>query len=96
MTGSEILALPMGEYADAGPTLGDYLRVTLKTLIREGEGFSGKRPLGNSDWDYQLAKVLLEYKVIPGTLDEDGDPESFEWTDFNKAMELAVDAMGAT
>lgn len=95
MKGKKILKVPMGEHADAGPTVGDHLRTTLKALIREGEGFSGKRPLGNSDWDYQLARALIQHKVILGTLDEFGDLEEFEWADFNKAMDKAVDAMGA-
>jgi len=95
MKGKKILKLPMGEHADAGPTVGDYLRITLKALIQEGEGFSGKRPLGNSDWDYQLAIALINGGAIPGSMNEWDEPE-FEWKDFNKAMYKAVDAMGAT
>ncbi len=48
-----------------------YLRELLVTLWREREGFSGKRPFGNSGWEYDLYKVLIECGAIEGTL-EDG------------------------
>lgn len=95
MEGADILRLPMDECADAGPTVGDYLRITLKTLIHEGESFSGKRPLGNSDWDSQLAIALIKGNAMAGHMNEWDEPE-FAWDDFNKAMYKAVDAMGAT
>jgi len=93
MRGKTILTLPMGEWDDAA-TVGEYLRDTLKALVREGESFSGKRPLGNSDWDYQLARTLIRAKVIKGRISEDDEPEDFDWEDFNKAMFKAIDAMG--
>lgn len=92
MKGKKILALPMGEDADAGPTVGDYLRITLKALIHEGEGFSGKRPLGNSDWDSQLAIALIKGVALKGAMDTYDEPD-FDWADFNKVMFKAVDAM---
>lgn len=54
-------------------TIGGYLRDLLVTLMREGESFSGKRPFGNSSWEYDLYKPLIEAKLIAGELDEDGD-----------------------
>lgn len=39
-------------------TVGEYLAEILNTLLSEGEGFSGKRPLGNSDWDYNIENAL--------------------------------------
>lgn len=46
----EILDLPMDkEENDAqASSVRGYLKTLLKTLWEEGEGFSGKRPLGNS------------------------------------------------
>lgn len=62
------------EAEDAGGpmTLREYLKELLRTVWREEEGFSGKRPFGNSGWQYQLAADLMKAGVPVGTLDEDG------------------------
>ena len=39
-------------------TLKDYLRDILVELWCTGEGFSGKRPLGNSDWQYCIYQSI--------------------------------------
>lgn len=60
---------------DAGDddiTIRDYLRVLLETLWDEGESFSGKRPLGNSGWEYDLYGPLVKAGFIQGRIDEDG------------------------
>lgn len=60
--------------SDAGDniTVRDYLRILLSTLWTEKEGFSGKRPFGNSSWEYDLYEPLVKGGFVPGTLDEDG------------------------
>lgn len=60
--------------SDAGDnlTIRDYLRVLLETLWEEGEGFSGKRPFGNSGWDRDLYVPLVKHGFISGKLDENG------------------------
>jgi len=37
-----------------GWTVRRYLRELLSAVWSDGEGFSGKGPFGNSDWDYDL------------------------------------------
>ena len=53
-------------------TIRQYLQKLLLTLWAEGEGFSGKKPFGNSGWEYDLYKPLIRAGVIPGVLDDDG------------------------
>ena len=62
------------ETSDAGDniTVREYLHQLLQTLWNEGEGFSGKRPFGNSGWEYEVYKPLIAAGFIPGRLDEDG------------------------
>lgn len=51
----------------------EYLKQLLSTLWAEGEGFSGKRPFGNSGWDYDLYRPLVIMGVVEGEWeDEDG------------------------
>jgi hypothetical protein len=73
-------ALELRFDSDAGDnlTVRDYLRTLLETLWRQGEGFSGKRPFGNSSWEYELYEPLIAGGFIPGTLDEDGNVEDFD------------------
>lgn len=69
-----LAALEVRFDSDAGKniTVRDYLFKLLETLWREGEGFSGKRPFGNSGWDYELYAPLVKAKFIDGDVDENG------------------------
>lgn len=60
--------------SDAGENLSvrEYLQKLLETLWEEQEGFSGKRPFGNSGWDFELYVPLIREKFITGALDEYG------------------------
>lgn len=67
-----ILGLPMGDNDADAKTIREYLLKILLNVWDEGEGFSGKRPFGNSGWEYELYRPLVQYKIIEGTIDEDG------------------------
>ena len=71
MTNKEILNLKFnrGDMPNT-KTLGDYLKKLFKTLWQEGECFNSKRPLGNSDWQWEVYYVLIKNKVIDGIIDE--------------------------
>lgn len=72
--GSHLAALEVRFDSDAGDnlTVRDYLHKLLDTLWFDGEEFSGKRPFGNSGWDYELYTPLVKAKFIKGSLDSDG------------------------
>ena len=44
----------------------------MTTLWEKGEGFSGKRPFGNSGWEYDIYRPLISGGFIPGKLDGEG------------------------
>lgn len=69
-TGTEILDLPMNpRLNDAKATsIRGYFRALLAELLREGEGFSGKRPFGNSSWEYELYLALYIAGHIEGNV----------------------------
>lgn len=75
-----LAALEVRFSSDAGYdlTVREYLRTLLMTMWEEGEGFSGKRPFGNSGWEYDLYKPLIAGGFIPGKLDEDGYVDTFD------------------
>ena len=59
-------------------TLREYFKNLLTTLWEEAEGFSGKRPFGNSGWQYDVYKALIKNDLIPGILDEYGFVEDID------------------
>lgn len=76
MTSEEVLNLPM-DMNDAGATtIRAYLQALLITLWQKEDGFSGKRPFGNSGWKYDVYQALIKGGVVPGKLDADGYIES--------------------
>lgn len=71
-TPQEILALPMPENDGNASTIGEYFVSLLHTLWIEKEGFSGKRPFGNSGWEGDIETALINADAIWGQIDEDG------------------------
>ncbi len=50
----DVLALPIPNNDAGADTVKKYLIELLAQLWYEEEGFSGKRPFGNSSWQYEL------------------------------------------
>lgn len=53
--------------------LAEYLRMLLATLWEESEVFTGKRPLGNGGWQFDVYKALVRAELIEGKIDADDD-----------------------
>lgn len=94
MTTSEIiLDTPMPEGSDVNGTIRDYLTELLAQLWQQGSGFSGKRPLGNSGWQYDFYEALAAAGHITATFDEDGFIEDLPDAQRDKADKLISDAI---
>ena len=64
------------ESSDIGVTsFRHYFTMLLRTLLEEGEGFSGKRPFGNSGWDWDMVCGVAQI----GLTDAWYDREYNEW-----------------
>lgn len=96
-----ILALPLipldprsGGYALGGATtVRGFLVALLDRLWEDGETFSGKRPFGDSGWEYQLIAPLVSAGLITGTLDEYGSPVGVDWAAGRQLIRAAIGAM---
>lgn len=66
-------------------TFRQYFKELLTAMWTQGEGFSGKRPFGNSGWDFDVYAGMIKNGMVKGEVDEDG---YVEWCDFKKANEL--------
>jgi hypothetical protein len=79
---------------DAGAvTVGEYLARLLSEVWREGEGFDGKRPFGNSGWEYEVYGALAKAGLIRGDFDEDGYFEDLASDQVAVADEMILDAI---
>jgi hypothetical protein len=70
-----------------------YLKELLKALWREGEGFSSKRPFGNSCWEFDLYKALVAANLVEGELDEYDCLISVDSKAANKLIFQAIEAL---
>lgn len=67
----QVLACPMPENDARAKTVRDYLVKLLSMLWHEESEFSGKRPFGNSQWQYEVYEALVRAELIEGEFDED-------------------------
>jgi hypothetical protein len=73
-----------------GVSIKSYFIMLLETLWKEGEGFSGKRPFGNSDWTYDLYAPLANAGLIDAEFDENDYPRNM---DTDKGYDLILKAI---
>lgn len=94
MTGEEILNLPMGENDADAETIRAYLKALLVEVWSHNEGFSGKRPFGNSNWEYELYRALIEGGAsFAGAIDEYGDLEVNDSDELDSLIFDAIEAL---
>lgn len=86
-TSERVLSCPMDKNNADATTVREYFIELLSTLWQEDEGFSSKRPFGDSDWQYDVYLALHRAGLIDGlVLDSDGYVEHF-----SRADQLAAD-----
>jgi hypothetical protein len=86
----DVLGLSMPPNDADAKTVKDYLKALLTELWREQEGFSGKRPFGNSGWEYDMYPPLIKAGLVEGELDENGYVEDVNQA---KAQKLIAEAI---
>lgn len=92
-TPQQILDLPLPDNDANAATVREYLLRLLGAVWEEREGFSGKRPFGNSSWEYDLYGALGRAGLVVMTYDEDGYIEDFPRGDQRKADRLIAEAI---
>jgi hypothetical protein len=75
-----ILDLPMQENDANAATVRDYMKALLSKFLSQTEGFSGKRPFGNSGWEYDMHEALFRAKLV-------------EWDDDQTAEKMILEAV---
>lgn len=95
-TDAQVLALPMRQPNGGPGTVRSYLLTLLETVWREGEMFNGKRPFGNSGWQYDLYLPLIQARLVAGKLDEDGYIDSVDDRTADAMIASAIQSLGET
>lgn len=85
-----VLDLPMDSNDADAATVRDYMKALLRSLLQKTEGFSGKRPFGNSGWDRDMHKPLVKAGLVPGTIDADGYLETHDSDAADKLLMAAI------
>lgn len=86
----DILSTPIQDNSAEAATIGEYLSLLLSTLWLQGDGFSGKRPFGDSGWDYEIYTALGQAGLVDCLVDEDGFIDEFTTDEQYKADELIL------
>ena len=91
--GQEALLAPVRSDDVGNMTVKDYLVTLLVTLWDEKDGFSGKRPFGNSAWQFDLYGALVRAGLVSGSFDEFGYVEEVDDETCDKIILEAIEAL---
>ena len=67
----KVLDLELPENDAGAETVREYLKTLLFMVLTEEEGFSGKRPFGNSGWIFELQVPIDESNLVPDEIARD-------------------------
>ena len=90
----QVLDLDLGQNDSGAPTVRGYLVALLTTLWTEEDEFSGKRPFGNSGWQYDFAPAVIRAGLVEGALDEDGYVDTLDNATLNRLVLAAIASLG--
>lgn len=93
MNAEDIIDLPIPENDAGAGSIREYLKALLEQLWSEGEAFSGKRPFGNSGWDYELYICLAKIGAVEATFNEYDEIEEITYEEIRKANDLIFDCI---
>lgn len=93
MTPTEILDIPMQPNDAGAATIRAYLVALLSELWKHGEAFGGKRPFGNSGWEYELYEALGRAGAITITFGEEGYLDDCDTDRGSELIEQAIRAL---
>ncbi len=90
-----VLAVEMSDNDAGAATIGDYLVALLGEVWASGEGFSGKRPFGNSGWEHDLYLPLVRAGLVRGEI-VDGYLEDYDRLAARALITRAIRALRST
>lgn len=92
-TARRVLDLPLQRNDVDASTIREYLIAIVRRVWIQNECFSGNRPFGNSDWEYDLYEPLIAASLIRGELDEFHSIVDCDWEAGNRFILAAIDQL---
>jgi hypothetical protein len=92
---ASVLDCPMDANDADASTVREYLSRLLAEVWTHADSFSGKRPFGNSDWQYEVYDALVDAGLLEGTRDEDGFLDEYDASEGEALILAAIEALGA-
>lgn len=93
-TARRVLDLPLPDNDAGAATVRDYLIRLLALVWEHEQAFNGKRPFGNSGWQYDLYTPLVRAGILPGAFDEFDELSDFDTHEANKLVLAAIAEIG--
>ena len=92
-----VLNIELGDNDANAKNIREYLVALLGELWLEQDAFSGKRPFGNSGWQYDLIVPLIKAGLVGGAIDEYGDLDGeFDEETAYTLVANAIEELGRT
>lgn len=88
-----VLTCPMQKNDANAHTVGEYLILLARHMWVENEGANGKRPFGNSGWEGEIERALINAGLVHGVIDEDGYVDKCDWTEVRDVVTDALDEL---
>jgi hypothetical protein len=91
----EILGLRLADSVPdvGGLTVREYLHRLVAAMWREGNRFSGKRPLGYADWRWPVYTAMAKAGMIASILDDEGAVADCNTSLADLLMAMAIDGI---
>lgn len=93
-TGDQILRVEMGANDADAVTVRDYLVALLRGVWLHREEFDGKRPFGNSGWQFELFTALGHVGLIDAEFDAEGFLDTVDDSAGDRLINLAINTLG--
>lgn len=93
-TARRVLDLPLPTNDAGAATVRDYLIGLLALVWEHEQGFNGKRPFGNSGWQYDIYVPLVRAGILPGTFNEYDELNAFDHREADKLILAAIAELG--
>lgn len=88
-----ILHIPMPKNDVSARNVREFLVALAAAVWEQGDAFSGKRPWGNSGWEYDVYEALIRSGRVYGTFDEDGFIQDFDEEAANSLVAAAFEEL---
>lgn len=87
------LDVPMQNNDAGAATIRDYLVTLLAAVWKNGADFNGKRPFGNSGWEYEIYAALGRAGLIAVQFDEGGYIDDGDFDAADRLIAEAIESM---